>query len=86
VGYQLQWRKRQLVHLGTTLVSARLAVLFGAAVHQGGTLFAKTVHGKGWAGAVAQQPLQCGTVVRLNTISLACETSKPNSDPLSYFV
>ena len=38
-------------------------MLFCAAVHQGGALFAKAVHGKGWAGAVPQQPLQCGAVV-----------------------
>jgi len=53
-GYQLQWREGQLIHLGTALVSARLAVLPEAAVHQGCALFAQSVHGKGWAGAVAQ--------------------------------
>ena len=63
---QLQWREVQLVHLGATLVSARLTVLLGAAVHQGGALFAQSLHGKGWAGAVAQQPLQGGAVVCLD--------------------
>jgi hypothetical protein len=58
--------KRQLIDLGATLVTGRLAVLFGAAVHQGSAVFAQSVHGKGWAGAVPQQPLQRGTVVRLN--------------------
>ena len=32
-------------------------MLFCAAVHQGGALFAKAVHGEGWADAIAQQPL-----------------------------
>lgn len=62
--YQLQRREVQLVCLGAALVTRRLAVLFGAAVHQGGTLFAKAIHGKRWAGAVAQQALQCDAVVR----------------------
>ena len=47
---QPQWRESQLGHFATT----RFAVLFGAAVHQGSALFAQAVHGKGWAGAVAQ--------------------------------
>jgi hypothetical protein len=38
-------------------------MLFCAAVHQGSALFTKTIHGKGRAGAIAQQPLQCGPVV-----------------------
>ena len=39
---QTQWREVQFVDLGaTTLVKARLAVLFGAPVHQGGALFAQ---------------------------------------------
>ena len=33
-------------------------MLFGAAVHQLSTFFAQPLHGKGWAGAVALQPLQ----------------------------
>ena len=41
-------------------------MLFCAAVQQGGALFAQSVHGKGWAGAVAQQPLQGGAFVRLD--------------------
>jgi hypothetical protein len=63
---QLQRREGQLVCLGSALVTARLAALFGAAVHQGSALFAKAVHGKGWAGAIAQQPLQRGAVVCFN--------------------
>ena len=35
---QRQWREVQLVHLGATLVSARLTVLLGAALHQGGAV------------------------------------------------
>lgn len=35
----------QLVDFGAALVRARLAVLFGAAVYQGGALFAKAVQG-----------------------------------------
>jgi len=31
--------------------------------HQGCTLFAKAIHGKGRAGAIPQQPLQGGAVV-----------------------
>ena len=42
-------------------------MLFGAPVHQLSTFFAKAFTSKGWAGAVAQQPLQGGAVVRLNT-------------------
>ena len=34
--------------------------------HQGSAVFAQPLHGKGWPGAVAQQPLQCCAVVRLN--------------------
>jgi hypothetical protein len=41
-------------------------MLFGAAVHQLSTLFAKASTSKWWAGAVAQQPLQRSAVVRLN--------------------
>jgi hypothetical protein len=41
-------------------------VLLCAAVDQGSSLFAQAVHGKGWTGAVAQQPLQGCAVVRLN--------------------
>ena len=63
---QLQWREDQLVHFAASLVTRRLAVLFGAAVHQGGARFAQSIHGKGWAGAVAQQALQCGALVCLN--------------------
>jgi hypothetical protein len=48
-GYQLQRREVQFVDLGATLVRARLAMLFCAAVHQGSALFAKTIHGKGRA-------------------------------------
>lgn len=33
-------------------------MLFCAAVHQGGALFAQVVHGKERASALAQQPLQ----------------------------
>ena len=40
---QIQWREVQFVDLGATLVRARLAVLFCAAVHQGGALFAQAV-------------------------------------------
>ena len=59
------------ITLRTALVAVWLAVLLGAAVDQGGFLFAKAFHGKGWARAVAQQPLQCGAVVRLGgTLSL----------------
>ena len=61
--YQLQRREVQLVDPGATLVRAGLAMLFGAAVHQIASLLAQAVHGKGWAGAVAQQPLQCCAVV-----------------------
>ena len=39
---QLQWRERDLVHLGATLVTAWLAMLFGAAVHQGDAVFANS--------------------------------------------
>ena len=39
---------------------------FRAAVHQLKALLAKAIHGKGWAGAVAQESLQCGAVVGLN--------------------
>ena len=38
-------------------------MLFGAAVHQGRALFAKTIHGRGWAGAAAQQAFQGGELV-----------------------
>jgi len=62
---QRQRRKVQFVQLGTTRVAGGLTVLLGAAVNQGSTLFAQAIHGKGWAGAVAQQPLQCRAVVRL---------------------
>ncbi len=41
-------------------------MLFGAAVHQGSALFAKAGTSKGRAGAVTQQALQRGAVVRLN--------------------
>ena len=41
-------------------------MLFGAAVDQIVTLFAKALHGKGWAGAVPQQPLQASAVVCLD--------------------
>jgi hypothetical protein len=64
--YQFQWREGQLVHLGATLFADRFAVLFGAAVRQGSALFAKALHGKGWAGAIPPQPLQRSTVVRRN--------------------
>ena len=67
--YQLQWREVQLVDPCATLVRARLAMLFAAAVHQLGALFAQSLHGKGWAGAVAQQPLQRGAVVGLDADS-----------------
>ena len=36
---------------------------------QRGTLFAKSIHGKWWAGAVPQQPLQRSTVVRFDADS-----------------
>ena len=42
-------------------------MLFGAAVGQGGALFAKASTNKGWAGAAAQQPLQDGAVVCFDT-------------------
>ena len=54
---QLQRCEMQFVDPGTAFVRARLAMLFCAAVHQGGALFAKAFTSKGWAGAVAQQPL-----------------------------
>ena len=62
---QLQWREVQFVSLGATFVRARLAVLLGTAVHQGSALFAKALHGKGWSGAIAQQPLGVTRVVEL---------------------
>ena len=40
---QLQWRKVQFVDLGTALVTARLAALFGAAVHQIIPLFTQPI-------------------------------------------
>ena len=55
---QLQWRQSQLAGLGTTLV--------GAAIDQIVCLFAQPIHGKGWARATSQQPLQRSTVVRLD--------------------
>ena len=62
-GYQLQRREVQLVCLSATLVTGGLAALFGSAVHQFASLFAQAFHGKGWTGAVAQQPLQRSAVV-----------------------
>lgn len=57
--------ERDLVGFGTALVTGGLAVLLGAVVHQGRALLAKAIHGKGWPGRIAQQPLQCGAVVGL---------------------
>ena len=50
-GYQLQRREMQIVSPGPALVTAGLAALLGAAVHQGRALFAQALHGQGWAGA-----------------------------------
>ena len=61
--YQLQRLEVQFVDLGTSHVTCGLTVLLGAAVDQGRALFAQTTHCKGWAGAIAQQPLQGGAVV-----------------------
>ena len=61
--YQLQRLEVQFVDLGTSPVTCGLTVLLGAAVDQGRALFAQTIHCKGWAGAIAQQPLQGGAVV-----------------------
>jgi hypothetical protein len=56
---QIQWREVQFVDLGAALVRARLAVLFCAAAHQGGALFAQggPVH-MGRPGAVGLQSLR----------------------------
>jgi hypothetical protein len=56
----------QLICLGTALVAGGLAALLGTAVHQRSALFAQTFHGKGWAGAVAQQAFQGCAVVRFD--------------------
>jgi len=61
--YQLQRLEVQFVDLGTSPVTCGLTALLGAAVDQGRALFAQTTHCKGWAGAIAQQPLQGGAVV-----------------------
>jgi hypothetical protein len=63
---QLQWREHQFIYFTAPLVIRRLTVLFGAAVHQVGAVFAQPIHGQWWPGAVAQKSLQCGTVVFLN--------------------
>ena len=90
VGDQFQPCEVQCVDLGAALVRARLAVLLGAAVDQGGAFFAKAGHGKGWAGAVAQSLRQrehpladvgLGGVVVALAIELACVDSKPQSPP-----
>ena len=64
---QVQWRERDLVCLGTTLVTGEFAVLLGTAVHQRITVLAQARTSKRWVRAVKQQTLRCGTVVRLNT-------------------
>ena len=64
--YQFQRGEVQFVDLGATLVVGGLALLFGTAVDQGSALFAKALHGKWRAGAVAQQPLQGCPVVCLD--------------------
>ena len=48
--YQLQWREHQF--------AAVLGMSFAAAVDQIGAALLLTIHGKGRAGAVAQQALQ----------------------------
>ena len=70
----------QFVHPGTTLVAAWLTLLFGTAVHQGGTRFAQSIHGKRRASAIAQQPLQDRAAVifmssfafRMNILQRSC--------------
>lgn len=52
------------VRTTTCLAGAASAVLFGAAVHQDSARFANTCTSKGWARAVAQQPLQRSAVLR----------------------
>lgn len=64
---QLQRGEGDLIGLYAALVvrqAAGLAVLLGAAVDQLAARFAQPLHGKRRAGAVAQQPLQPGAVVR----------------------
>ena len=64
--YQLQRCECDLVDLGAPLVTGGLAALLGAAVDQIVALFAQALQGKGWARAVAQQPLKASAVVRLD--------------------
>ena len=71
---QLQRREGDLLCFGTAPVTGRLAVLFGAALHQGTALFAQPLQRKRWAGAVAQQARQAGTVVGCQTL---VSTEKP---------
>ena len=66
---QLQRRECELIDLGTAFVvevAAGIAVLLGAAVNQLAARFAQPLHGKRRSGAVAQQTLQPGAVVRCN--------------------
>ena len=63
---QLQRCEVQLINLGTALVAGGFAALLAAAVHQFASLFAQPVHRKGWAGAIAQEPLKAWTVVGFN--------------------
>ena len=72
---QLQWCEGELVcpdssvidaTLVSALITARLAVLLGAAVHQVLTYFAQALHRKRRTRAVAQQPLQASAVVRFD--------------------
>jgi hypothetical protein len=63
---QFQRCEMQFVHPGTAFVTAWLTLLFGAAVDQLSALFVKTIHGKAWSGAIAQEPIQGCAVVLLN--------------------